>query len=195
VAGRLSFSRGVVTADGQAAKAGQSLDAGQVLATGPDSVALVKLPDSSIVKLNPDSRIRLDRVLAGATELTIEAGAVFSEVSKQKAGRRFMIRAKGVTMGVRGTRFFASLGKSRKQGDDVWMCVNEGTVEISGPGDSKPALVHEGEGVLVPGGKGATPPRKYEWTKALNWNMQPEKGEVLDRTKIDYADLLEQSYD
>ena len=40
-----------------------------------------------------------------------------------------------------------------------------------------------------------TPPQKYGWTESLNWNMNPDAGELIDRTRIDYQDLLKQDYD
>jgi hypothetical protein len=73
--------------------------------------------------------------------------------------------------------------------------VGKGAIDLaagSGPG----VLVKEGEGVLLPGGRKTTKPRPYDWTKGLNWNMDPASGAVDDATDLDaaYGDLRDQDY-
>jgi hypothetical protein len=191
---RLSFAAelthvlGEVQVEGKPAARGLKLAEGQTVRAGKASAALLALDDGSKVKLNSETELRLDR-LRGGTELELKAGAVFSQVEKQPAGKQaaFRIRTKTAVMGVRGTRFYTAAGR------DIWMCVNEGRVEVESQGKS--LMVQEGEGIFVPAGKPATEPKPYAWTKGLNWNMSPEQGELIDRTKIEYKDLLERNYD
>lgn len=178
------------------AKKGQTLTQGETLRTGKDSAAILLMSDGSRIKLNPETELGIGSAEKGKTELALQSGAVFSKVAKQGAQGRFLIRTKTATMGVRGTEFYTAYGKQSKAGADVWMCVHEGKVEVEANSkDAKKVLVNQGEGVFVPVGKDVTPPKKYGWTKTLNWNMNPDSGELIDRTHIDYSDLLKQDYD
>ncbi|MBI3565807.1 MAG: hypothetical protein HY079_11465 [Elusimicrobia bacterium] len=53
-----------------------------------------------------------------------------------------------------------------------------------------------GKGVLIKAGLDLTKPQAYDWTKKLNWTMDPGAGAVEDKTDLDsaYADLLDQDY-
>lgn len=179
------------------AKKGRTLSKGDTLRTGAESAAILLMSDGSRIKLNPNTELGIGSADKGSTELALQSGAVFSKVAKQGAQGRFVIRTKTAVMGVRGTEFYTSYGKQSKDGADVWMCVHEGKVEVEANGvkDAKKVLVKQGEGVFVPVGKDVTPPKKYGWTETLNWNMNPESGELIDRTHIDYSDLLKQDYD
>jgi hypothetical protein len=60
--------------------------------------------------------------------------------------------------------------------------------------------VHAGEGVLIPTkaeGASITPPKAYDWTKNLNWKMDPAEGDVEDQSSLDsaYQSLLKSQYD
>ena len=62
---------------------------------------------------------------------------------------------------------------------------------------SKSALsVPAGKGVLIKSGLDVTKPQAYDWTKKLNWTMDPKDGVVEDKTALDkaYSDLLDQDY-
>jgi ferric-dicitrate binding protein FerR (iron transport regulator) len=193
-AATLSYVKGEVQVASHGAtapgKAGAALAKGDVIRTGRDSAAMIRLADGSLVKLNTETALEVGQAERGTTELNLRSGAVFSKVAKQGARDRFVIRTKTAVMGVRGTQFFTSSGADA----DVWMCVREGKVEVESQQDHKKVLVKEGEGVFVPVGKGVTPPKPYAWTRGLNWNMDPSAGELIDRTRISY-DLLKQDYD
>ena len=172
----------------------QQIQEGETIKTGHDSAAIFTTNDGSQMKMKSDSEIKLtaDR----KNEVFLNSGAVFSNIKKQSQ-KHFFIRTRSAVMGVRGTKFFTSYGEAGKHEQDVWMCVNEGLVAITVPGEKSEVLVKEGYGVFVPAGKKATEPKPYEWTKNLNWNMNPEKGDVKDHSEIEsnYKDLLNQNYD
>jgi hypothetical protein len=175
------------------AKAGTEFTAGDTVVTGPDSLAIATLPGGALTKLNAGTRLTAIRLAANDNEVKLESGGVFSQVRAAKSARSvFRVRARSATMGVRGTEFFAAYG----QESDVWMCVNEGSVEVISE-DGKPVTVPQGQGVFIKQGSEVTPPKPYAWTKNLNWNMDPKKGEVRDQTSMEsaYGDLKTQNYD
>lgn len=197
---KLVHARGDVTLEaagaGRLVKAGATLPTGAVLATGAGSSAIVALPDGSRLKLRESSRVRV--VLPGArspqTEVELRAGSVFARVAKRLAGSEFKVRAGTAVAAVRGTEFFTAFGRPGGDARDVWVCVGRGAVDVSAAGKTRP--VREGEGVLIPGGSEVGKPKFYQWTKTLNWNMDPDAGDTEDATKLDaaYADLLDQDY-
>ena len=177
------------------ASANMTVGAGETVKTGPGTLAILTFVDGSQVKLNPGSILVIGDSKENS-EITLLAGGAFAKIEKQKSGH-FSLRTKSASMGVRGTRFFTAYGKAGEKGEDVWMCVDEGTVAVETPGEKDPVLVKKGFGVFVPAGKKATEPKPYEWTKGLNWNMDAAQGEVADHTSMEsgYKNLLNQNYD
>ena len=126
-------------------------------------------------------------------------GSLFAKirknVGKDTSKGQFRIQTKSAVAGVRGTEFFTSYGT---KANDVWLCVNEGLVEVK-PADGqkgKSVLVKEGEGIAVTG-KGISKPRPLPWTKNLNWDMDPKSKDLVNKVDIEsaYTDLLDQDYD
>jgi hypothetical protein len=180
---------------------GMAVSEGDVVATGSDGVAVVRLNDRSQVKLRENTRIRVESVGRQAA-IALRSGGVFSRVARQTTAaardiRGFEVRTPTVVAGVRGTEFFVAYGRTIDEAPDLWLCVNEGTVEVEIPQSGEATLVEEGEGINILAGERATRPRRYPWTRDLNWNFDPAAGDVVDRTDLDaaYADLLDQDYD
>jgi len=180
------------------AAVGALLVEGEAIATGKDGTAVLELDDGSQVKLVPSSRVAVSD-LKNARELRLEAGGVFAKAQPQPAGKpTFRIRTRSAVMGVRGTQFFAALGRKKGAAErDVWMCVNEGQVEVETTAEKKKVAVNAGQGVIVPEGKNVTPPKEYAWTKKLDWEMSAKDGaqgadQMLESA---YKDLLNQNYD
>ena len=98
---------------------------------------------------------------------------------------------------MRGTEFFVAYGRTIEDEPDLWLCVNEGAVEVSVPSTGQSVVVEEGEGINILAGLRTTEPKFYPWTLELNWNFDAESGGVFDDTDLDgaYADLLNQDYD
>ncbi len=174
---------------------GEILEEKVVISTQSDSILGIEFKDGSRVKIPPSSRVKILKS-AGEVELQLVRGRIFSKVKKSEVSDKshFKIRSQSAVMGVRGTEFFASVDE---QSHDLWMCVNEGKVEISSEGTAKPILVPAGLGVFAPTGKLITEPKPFAWTKKLNWNMDPSQGEIQDETVIPKysANLLKQQYD
>ncbi len=185
----------VVTGDQSAkAKIGAKVGSGDSVKTGKDSLAMLLMSDGAVIKINEKSEHQVPK--EAEKELTLKAGSIFSKIPKQAQEQQFRIRTPSAVIGVRGTQFFTSFGQDDKTKADVWMCVNEGSVEVTSTANQKKVLVHEGEGVLVPDGKDVTPPKKYEWTKGLNWKMDPKDGDLVNRSTINYEKkILREEYD
>lgn len=195
-AGSVTVERG--GAAPRAAKAGDPLADGDAVATGAKSTALVRLADGSRLKLRESSRLvlYLPKERAPWTEVLLTAGSAFAKVTKRAAGAEFRVRTPSAVAAVRGTRFFTAYGRERAGNRDLWVCVDEGAVEVGTNASKKTVLVPAGSGVLIKSGLDTTKPQAYDWTKKLNWNMDPGAGALEDKTNLDaaYADLLDQDY-
>jgi ferric-dicitrate binding protein FerR (iron transport regulator) len=185
-----------VTSGGKqaAAKKGQTLNNGDRVATSKGGTAVVSLPDGSQLKLKESSSIVIDMPGGSIFGATLDAGGVFAQVAKRIVGSEFRVRAGAAVASVRGTEFFTAFGREHKAGRDVWVCVREGAVDVGAGG--KKRAVPAGKGVLIKSGTDVDKPQAFEWTKTLNWNMDPKSGGVADGTDLDkaYSDLLDQDY-
>jgi FecR protein len=183
------------------AEFGMPVAEGDEVVTGADGIAVVRLNDRSQVKLRENTRIQIDSVSEQAA-VTLNSGGVFARVARQTTGAAaraigFEIRTPSVVAGVRGTEFFVAYGRTIEDEPDLWLCVNEGAVEVAVPTTGQSTLVEEGEGINILGGLRATEPRFFPWTRDLNWGFDPAAGDIADDTDLDgaYADLLDQDYD
>ena len=129
-------------------------------------------------------------------KLHIISGSIFSKL-KRKLAKSYSVKAETVLAGVRGTEFFIAYGRTVEESADIWLCVNEGRVDVSVEGVQENAIVKEGEGINIVAGTKLTKAKKYPWTEDLNWNNDPDRGDVRDMTSLDsaYSDLLDQDYD
>lgn len=201
-AARLALVKGDVKieskAGARAVKSGAALAAGDVVTTGKGAVAVVELPDGSRLKLRASSRlaVTLPGPKSAVTEAALSFGSVFAKIAKRVEGQEFLVRTPSAVAAVRGTEFFTAFGRVKDKGQDLWVCVSEGAVELTTVKSKKGLLVPAGKGVLIRSGIDLTAPQAYDWTKNLNWNMDDTKGEIEDKTDLDgaYADLLDQDY-
>lgn len=172
-------------------KLGSRVQHGHVLKTGAGSSVIVTFPSESRMKINEKTELTI-QAPADPKEQTgadLVVGAVFSLVRKTSTPN-FQVKTPTAVAGVRGTQFFTSHDAKTAR---TWTCVKEGEVEMTS-GTEEPVAVPAGLGVLVEKGKRIEPPKKYKWTEKLNWNMDAEAGEVIDRTQIEY-DILRKNYD
>lgn len=199
---RLAHAKGDVTIQsaggGRLGKTGDVLASGDAVATAEGATAVISLPDGSKIKLRESSRasVSLPTKTSPITEIALTLGGVFAKVAKQAKGARFQVRASGAVAAVRGTEYFTAFGRARGKNRDLWVCVNEGAVDVETDKSKKPLLVPAGKGILIKGSRDLTKPQAYDWTKTLNWNMDAGSGAVEDTTQLDgaYTDLLDQDY-
>lgn len=199
---RLVHAAGDVTIEskdgGRLGRIGSALAPGEAVTTAAGAVAVIELPDGTRLKLRELSRlaVTLQGPKAPVTEAFLSFGSVFAKVQKRLAGQPFSVRTPSAVAAVRGTEFFTAYGRAKGKDRDLWVCVNEGAVELETKKSSKPLLVPAGKGVLIKSGLDLTKPQAYDWTKTLNWNMDADSGDIEDKTDLDgaYADLLDQDY-
>ncbi len=187
---------GSVNISGKVAKSGDYFKLSQTLTTGPKSLALVRFASGSTLKVNENSSLKLEQVLKKKKVriFRLLKGSSFFKKDPKKE-EKLQVRAKNVSMGVRGTEFFVSFGKESI--DDVYMCVRSGKVIIKGAKQKKVTLVKAGEGVVVPKGLVSSKPRPLPWTKDLNWSLDPKAKELENKASIEesYQDPIERDYD
>ncbi|MEK7859212.1 MAG: FecR family protein [Elusimicrobiota bacterium] len=199
---RLLSSLGAVTIESagqkRSGKAGAVLSSGDAVSTGAGATALLELGDSSKLKLGESSRIVLTLPGPGSrhTQAQLSFGSLFAKIAKRLPGAEFRVRTESSVAAVRGTEFFTAFGRKTRGRKDLWLCVKEGAVEVSTDASGKGVLVPEGKGILIEGERDISEPREFDWTKKLNWNMDPESGSLEDKTDLGaaYADLLDQDY-
>jgi hypothetical protein len=143
---------------------------------------LVLKGQGEIIKLMGDTIITPMETKEG-TVIDLVKGAVVAFITK----KTFQVRSQNTVFGVRGTQFFVSTS----DGDSSWMCVQEGVVNVTKA--EKSVNVPAGKGVFVDA-KEISEPKAYEWTKGINWKMDPIDGELDHEIKLKY-DLLENIYD
>ena len=177
------------------AEIGLTVEQGDFIETGPEAMPVISIPNNAELKLRENSRIAMDS-LGEQIQVNLAKGGLFSRVVRRLTGR-FSVRTETAVAGVRGTEFFMAFGRTIDDNPDIWLCVNEGTVEVAIVETDETVLVEEGEGINIISGTRLTKPRFYPWTQKLNWNSDPRAGEVADRTDLDqaYSDLLDQDYD
>ena len=159
------------------------LGKGDFVTTDANAFAVIALPDGSRLKLRGSSRVvvALPGPKSAVTEVFLSFGSVFAKVTKRLEGQKFNLRTRTAVAAVRGTEFFTAWGGAKGK-RDLWVCVNEGSVELKTKKSKEGLLVPAGMGVLIKGGLELTEPKVIAWTKGLNWNMDPEKGELEDKT-------------
>ena len=174
---------------------GLSVFQGDVLETGENSLLIIQLNSKSEIKLREKTILVLEGT-GKDTSMILNRGSVFSRVNKLINGS-FTIRTPSMVAGVRGTEFFVAYGRTIDTEPDIWLCVNEGTVDVSLSKTGDSVIVKEGEGINILSGNKLTEPVFYPWTEKLNWNTNPDKGSVRDVTNLDsaYEDLLDQDYE
>ncbi len=195
--GKATYVQGDVSfkMNGQTKKISQDsiIAGGTTVATGAQSLAILLMDDGAQLKLNEKSMLTVPRETEGF--VTLNRGSVFSKIPKQKPNHQFKVATPTAVMGVRGTQFFTSYGADDEHAKDLWMCVNEGSVDVTNSKSKKSVLVLAGQGILMPNGSEVTTPKKYAWTDDLNWNLDPANGKVENQIKIKYQkELLKEDY-
>jgi ferric-dicitrate binding protein FerR (iron transport regulator) len=177
------------------AQIGDAIGAGDSIATGRGSLAVIDLANGTTLKLREKTTLAVDS-LGDDTAVSLSAGGVFTSIAHKLAGS-FTLKASTAVAGVRGTQFFVAYGRTIDARPDIWLCVNQGVVQVDLPDAGQSTLVKEGLGINIVAGARLTTPRRYPWTRKLNWNNDPASGRVKDTTNLDqaYADLLDQDYD
>ena len=196
--GHILYTEGTVTVTSSGnshnAELGTRVSTGDAVSTSEDGLAIIDLSNATQIKLRENTTVVIVAIGKDA-QISLSAGAVFTRILGKLAGSS-SIQAEGTIAGVRGTEFFIAYGPRVNNQRDIWLCVNEGIVDVSVPSTNQHELVPAGEGINVVGGAKLTAPRGYTWTRELNWNMDPASGNVQDHTNLDrvYSELRNHGY-
>jgi hypothetical protein len=168
-----------ITRDGIAV--GPPVRPGDQVKVEKGGVVVLKSPQE-VIKLMGDT-ILTPRQTKNGTLIELVRGSVVSKVTK----KTFEVISNKTSFGVRGTQFFVQATGA----DNVWMCVQEGVVNVIK--NEKNVDVPAGKGVFV-GASEISKPQAYSWTKGINWKMDERDGDLDHKIELKY-DLLENFYD
>lgn len=193
--GAVLFIKGKAFVNSKKVKKNSGFNYGDTFSTGEKSIAVIKIKPGLNIKLKENSilKIQKPKILKRGREFsyTLEAGEIFIQAKKAKYDK-FNFKAADSIMGIRGTQFFISSKDSRK--NNVWMCVNEGSVEVSVAKNKKTVLVKAGQGVNI-NSNNLPQVKQYEWTNDLNWKMTGSFDEINDLTDIQNINYDLESFD
>lgn len=108
-------------------KKGDVLAIGEEISTGNDGYLEIELYDGSVLRLPPNSKIKIDEMFCETftTKITAITGSVWSKIKKLVGGGKFEVTGIKGWCGVRGTEFIFDT-----QNDKDIIKVYEGSVEI-----------------------------------------------------------------
>jgi hypothetical protein len=137
---------GNATVNGQTAKVGTPVKAGDRIATGASSQAVVVLGQDAFL-LREKTIVEMRGRESTLTELLISAGKVLSVFSKKPVS----IKAANATIGIRGTGAYLEVDDA-----DVYFCLCYGEAVLQGPGmaDKVVKTTHHEQPMLVRAGLG-----------------------------------------
>lgn len=100
-----------ITVDGNPGTPGESLNAGNTVATGAGGHGAIDFPDGSFMRLAPETTVTVDSIKLQKTgsvqtiALTEKVGRTFTNVQHLVNGANFSVSGHAVTAAVRGTQF------------------------------------------------------------------------------------------
>lgn len=107
-------------------RVGQKLNFGETISTGKASAVRILFSDGIATQLGPESEMRIEHKANQPTTIELFRGYLASRIKPLVTkGPRFEVKAKGVSMGVRGTTFFTKVEKN-----GAFLCVCEGSVFV-----------------------------------------------------------------
>jgi hypothetical protein len=153
-----------------ALKLSGTVEKGDLVETGPATRLELTLPDKSVVRLGPSSKLKLDEAAFSDTsrdfKATLLLGKVWSKVSSVFGSERnFEVRTERAVAGVRGTIFRVDASKSKA----VLVKVYAGTVAVAGQSPIPTAAPPKGERVQIAGPQQVS---RQQWEKLVSAMMQ-----------------------
>ncbi len=132
----------------------QSLSAGTQVIVAPGGFVSLRLPDGSVVRLYPNTKVLLESLTPGRdaktqskpTVLVLDKGSLDAEVTRKRTPvRRFEVRSELAVAGVRGTSFSVTVGDDRRFVGHVW----EGVVAVRSLATRASVELRAGRGVTI----------------------------------------------
>lgn len=129
--GEVKQVKGDVRSNGTPLFEGSKVFIHERLTTGPKSFVRLLLPEGVAMQVGPKSSVELKRDKDEVTSLQLIKGMVLTRVRSALTPAekdKFRVQSKSVSMGVRGTTFFAKAEKKK-----TFLCTCEGTVRVKWP--------------------------------------------------------------
>lgn len=162
---------------------GDILIEGEVLSTKENSFVILKIGKHSTHRVEESTVVEIEKLpyqfqnseeLEQGGSFVLQMGTVFSEIFKKSDDESFQIKTQNTTMGVRGTKFMASIDPDS---NDAWVTVNEGTVEVKNSLSKANDIIEKDHSMVIEKDKNFTRQQRYEWQKNLKWKIAESKGE------------------
>ncbi|MCG8451551.1 MAG: FecR domain-containing protein, partial [Spirochaetales bacterium] len=125
-AAEIVFLEGQVTVNGEAAGIGDTVMDGDLIVTGPGSVAELTFGDYRILRAQENSRLSLD---SAAGLMTLDAGglAVLQSKARKLSGKDdWRLQTPTIIASVRGTVYYANV----ESPDDTYFCLCNGRIHL-----------------------------------------------------------------
>jgi hypothetical protein len=144
VTGLLFKQYGYVFVNNKKASLGDSLRVGDIIKTSSHSYAIIKFSNGAVLKVNPNSQLRVDNLEKNKDDtfkIHVMLGSALSHFSKKG---KYKINTDTATVGVRGTTFYTE-ALSEKQ---TVICPCMGTVDFYDDKNHKKHIVSDHHQVL-----------------------------------------------
>ncbi len=132
---KLLYAEGAVLMDGKTIEIGAIIPEGALLATEADGAAEIVFGDKNIIRMGPDTIIRVNLETLNKT-VTVDSGTVGAVLRKldKLAGGNLEVRTQSLVAGVRGTSFFLRV---RPEQQETYFCVCNGTIGLTAADQSE----------------------------------------------------------
>jgi hypothetical protein len=154
---------------------GELLSYGAEIQTGRDSYVVISYPSGSRLKIDPRTKIILEKPTMVEQEkqhfVKLKKGALSMFFKKKESGEHLIIEKKSIALAVRGTTFFMG-----QDGSDLFASVKEGSIAIVYKKNLDYEDVRGGQSIVIEKGRKLTKPASFDWGKQLNWGFE---GKIL----------------
>jgi ferric-dicitrate binding protein FerR (iron transport regulator) len=183
------YLEGTVTLNGSPAAVGDTVPAGALVQTGPDSICQIVFNARNIIHLAADTSLRLDPAVVsrGATLQKGTIAMVLRNLAPSRPGEvKFTIRTSSTVAGVRGTCFLVKV----EDDNNTYICCCNGSIHLEGTGGEftrNLAAPHHREVRVTKSSTGlsmAAAPMLYHSDADVE-AIAARIGEKIDWTKID----------
>lgn len=178
----ITFTSGKSVQDGtDNIRVGNKVSLNDIIRTGKESSLAIQVGDSSVIRLMPDSSVRITSPSSKSRILILEKGTILVKVVKLESKRSFEVKSDDVTAAVRGTSF-----RVTKSGHTTTVSVSDGKIAVftSGKRDIEHAIIVE------PGFTVQADPGKEQTELVLRRSTAAESRETR---KIDAVPVLSEN--
>jgi hypothetical protein len=154
------------------------------ISTGKNSLAIIRLMDKSTLKIEQGGMLEILELITsyktgvmGSSNFFLSSGRILVDVVKKYSGPPALEikTSDSISFGVRGTNFLVDIDNKTKT---VWCSVGTGEVEAFDHDKDDSELIAKGNSMAVTQGKSLTLPIKFQWAQKINWNTDPQNGEL-----------------